>query len=58
MTFGNILFGGIIGIAVDAASGAMHQYPDSVTITLIPDEFATAEARGRVLRPDACLAGA
>jgi hypothetical protein len=45
MTFGNILFGGIIGIAVDAASGAMHQYPDSVTITLIPEEFATAGAR-------------
>jgi hypothetical protein len=45
MTFGNILFGGIIGIAIDAASGAMHQYPDSVTITLIPDGFATTGAR-------------
>ena len=45
MTFGNILFGGIIGVVVDAASGAMHQYPDSVTITLIPDEFASAGAR-------------
>ena len=34
MTFGNILFGGIIGVGVDAASGAMHQYDDSVTIIL------------------------
>jgi hypothetical protein len=38
-------FGGIIGIVVDAASGAMHEYPDGVTITLIPDEFATTGAR-------------
>lgn len=45
MTFGNILFGGVVGIVVDAASGAMHRYPDKVTITLIPVEFATAQAR-------------
>jgi uncharacterized membrane protein len=45
MTFGNILFGGIVGIAVDAASGAMNEYPASVTITLIPEAFATAAAR-------------
>lgn len=45
MTFGNILFGGLIGLAVDAASGAMNQYPDMVTLTLIPEEFPTAAAR-------------
>jgi hypothetical protein len=45
MTFGNILLGGIIGIAVDAVSGAMGQYPDTVTITMIPLEFATAGER-------------
>jgi hypothetical protein len=45
MTFGNILFGGVVGIVVDAASGAMHHYPDRVTITLIPAEFATVAAR-------------
>src|SRR5689334_20200634 len=27
MTFGNILFGGIIGVAIDAASGEMNEYP-------------------------------
>jgi hypothetical protein len=45
MTFGNILFGGVVGIVVDAASGAMHRYPDRVTITLIPAEFTTVKAR-------------
>lgn len=45
MTFGNILFGGLIGVAVDAASGAMHEYPAQVTITLIPEQFDTAAAR-------------
>jgi len=41
----HFLFGGIFGVAVDAASGAMHEYPDAVTITLIPDEFAMVQAR-------------
>jgi hypothetical protein len=45
MTFGNILFGGLIGIAVDAASGATHEYPPLVTITLIPAQFATLADR-------------
>jgi len=45
MTFGNILFGGLIGVAVDAASGAMHEYQPLVTITLIPEEFASAAER-------------
>jgi len=47
MTFGNILFGGLIGVAVDAASGAMNQYPDMVTITMIPEEFTTPESRDK-----------
>jgi hypothetical protein len=45
MTFGNILFGGIIGVAVDAASGAMHEYPPMVTITLVPEAFASVADR-------------
>jgi len=44
MTFGNILFGGIIGIGIDAASGAMTEYDENVTVRLIPEEFeSTAE---------------
>lgn len=45
MTFGNILFGGIIGIAIDAGSGAMNKYEDGVSITLIPESFTSEEER-------------
>ncbi len=45
MTFGNILFGGVIGVAIDASSGAMNQYPDSVTIVMVPDSFTSNAAR-------------
>ena len=45
MTFGNILFGGLIGVVVDAASGATHEYPAMVTITMIPEEFPTVAER-------------
>ena len=45
MTFGNILFGGLVGVVIDAASGATHEYPPLVRITLIPSVFATAVER-------------
>ncbi len=45
MTVGNILFGGVIGAAVDAKSGAMNKYPPEVTITLIPEYFESAAER-------------
>ena len=36
MTFGNIIFGGIIGIGVDAATGKNTDYIESVHVNLIP----------------------
>ncbi|MEP5699288.1 MAG: hypothetical protein ABJN43_11740, partial [Sneathiella sp.] len=36
MTFGNILVGGLIGLAVDAASGAAYKYPATVSILMKP----------------------
>lgn len=36
MTVGNVIFGGIVGVGVDAASGAMNEYPESITIRLEP----------------------
>lgn len=45
MTFGNILIGGIIGVGIDAASGAMHYYPDSIEVFLVPNSFATTQER-------------
>jgi hypothetical protein len=34
MAFGNILFGGIIGAAVDTSTGAAYDYPDLITIVM------------------------
>jgi len=35
-TFGNILVGGLVGVVVDAATGANFRYPDNVTVQLAP----------------------
>jgi hypothetical protein len=48
MTLGNVLLGGLIGVAVDAASGAMMEYPSSVGFIMFPVEFATAEDRDQL----------
>jgi hypothetical protein len=45
MTLGNALFGGLIGVAIDAGSGAMNNYEDGVMITLIPESFASEQER-------------
>jgi hypothetical protein len=37
MAAGNVLLGGIIGLGVDAATGAMNKYPDIVTVAMMPD---------------------
>jgi hypothetical protein len=39
---GNVLLGGVIGIAVDGYTGAYQKYPDQVTITLLADGSAPA----------------
>jgi hypothetical protein len=47
MAFGNLLFGGLIGVAVDTGSGAAYDYPSLITInmgiatTLSPPTTAT-----------------
>src|SRR6478609_7378453 len=35
MAFGNILFGGVIGVGVDVATGAAYDYPDVISIPLL-----------------------
>lgn len=42
MTVGNVIFGGVVGVAVDAASGAAQEYPDKVQVWLKPNAFASA----------------
>lgn len=44
-TLGNILIGGLVGVAIDAASGANNKYPDRVMIVLTPSVFPSDEAR-------------
>ena len=36
MTAGNIIFGGVIGIGVDAASGAMNKYSPDIQVIMTP----------------------
>jgi hypothetical protein len=38
MTAGNVIFGGVVGLGVDAVSGAMNKYPDMVTVAMTPDQ--------------------
>jgi phosphoketolase len=37
MAAGNVLLGGVVGLGVDAATGAMNKYPDLVTVAMLPD---------------------
>ncbi len=42
-TFGNILFGGVIGVIVDASTKAGHKFPENVVVTLYRKTFTTQE---------------
>jgi hypothetical protein len=44
-TFGNILFGGLVGVAIDASSGANNKYPESAFVILTPSRFNSVQAR-------------
>lgn len=35
MAFGNIIFGGVIGVGVDVATGAAYDYPEVISIPLV-----------------------
>ncbi len=45
MTLGNILIGGIIGVAIDAGTGAMNEYPPMVSVALSPNKFNSLAER-------------
>jgi hypothetical protein len=45
MAAGNVLFGGIIGLGVDAASGAMNTYDSSVEVIMTPMPAAKGQGR-------------
>jgi hypothetical protein len=45
MTLGNVLVGGVVGLAADVASGAAITYPESIKVVLWPRGFPSAAAR-------------
>ena len=47
LTIGDIVVKGPIGLAVDAGTGASHQYPSSITLYLAPVSFESEEERDR-----------
>ena len=47
MAAGNVVFGGVIGLGVDAASGAMNKYPDFTTVAMTPDPACQQPASRR-----------
>ncbi len=44
-TFGNIIAGGIIGLAIDAGTGALNKYAESVVVLLVPASFPSVPDR-------------
>jgi hypothetical protein len=42
MAFGNIIFGGVIGAAVDAGSGAAYDYPSLISVIMGSSSLPTA----------------
>ena len=61
-TFGNIIAGGVIGVVVDAASGANYSYPENVRLDLAANivpglppvalQDSDVAPRGAPARPD------
>jgi hypothetical protein len=44
-TVGNVIAGGLIGVLVDAASGANYDYPSRTLLVLVPPSFDSEAAR-------------
>jgi hypothetical protein len=51
MAAGNVIFGGVIGLGVDAASGALNKYPDVITVAMTPDFSSPDSACRHIGRP-------
>lgn len=56
-TMGNLLIGGVIGVGVDAATGAINEYPHAFNVTMIPapgnaEAAKEAAAQGAQIAPN------
>jgi len=47
MTALNVVFGGVIGLGIDAASGAMNKYQPGVEVVMSPIPNCGAPKKGR-----------
>jgi hypothetical protein len=45
MTAGNLLLGGVIGVGVDAATGAMNKYSNTNQVIMSPGPNCPAKAK-------------
>ena len=54
LAFGNAIFGGVIGVAVDTASGAAYDYPNTIRVAM-PAGAAASAAPDSASRPAAVL---
>jgi hypothetical protein len=55
LAFGNVVFGGVIGVAVDTASGAAYDYPTSIRIAMPVGAAAASAATNVASRPATVL---
>lgn len=44
-TLGNLILGGVVGVIVDASSGANNKYPERILVVLTPSSFPSDDAR-------------
>ena len=56
MTFGNIIFGGLVGVGVDIATGKATNYEESVHVKLIPTTQPRLNPVGQIADPADILA--
>src|SRR4051794_2543884 len=50
MTAGNIIVGGVVGIGVDAMTGAMNKYQPEISVALVPNQSCKPPVSARPSR--------
>jgi hypothetical protein len=43
-TLGNLIFGGLVGVGIDAATGSINEYPDAIQVPMTPQSGTPSEA--------------
>ena len=57
-TFGNLLLGGIVGVVIDASSGANNKYPERIVVVMTAVDLSQRwRARRLLCQPDGAAGG-